>query len=59
MAARNAIPKNPPFWNTQVNDTIDKAITAGKERSISPVMITKVKARAMIRNNGVVDANAR
>ena len=49
----------PPWAVARQNAATPSAMIDGKERSISPVMTTKVNASAMMPNCGVVCAKAR
>ena len=48
-----------PAWAAKQKIAVPKAMIDGKDKSISPVMTTKVRASAIIPNCGVVCAKAR
>ena len=47
-----------PAWSTRQNTAVPSAMIEGNDRSISPVMTTKVSASAMMAKSGVVSAKA-
>ena len=49
----------PPWAVTRQKAAVPSAMTEGNERSISPVMTTKVSDSATMPNSGVVSAKAR